>query len=139
VCRRAAGVAVEYESPVTHDAHPLSLCSEINRRGCTREPSERCDAHRIIYCLGFPFYSFERKSPRKSEGSHRYQRFDCQHSSMDGDSRSGRVHDPDVGPMLQEKGLEEHSKEASAAGCRFSQPGHLRQREKLAEMLPSRL
>src|SRR5829696_5752941 len=28
--------------------HTLPLCSEINRRGCAREPSERCDAYRII-------------------------------------------------------------------------------------------
>src|SRR5215207_4829437 len=51
--------------------HTLPLCSEINRRGCAREPSERCDAHRIIYCLGFPFYILERKSPRQSEGLRR--------------------------------------------------------------------
>jgi hypothetical protein len=52
VCRCAPGVAVEYESPVTHDTHPIPLCSEINRRGCTREPSEPCDAqHHIL--VGF--------------------------------------------------------------------------------------
>jgi len=29
--------------------HTLPLCSEINRRGCAREPSERCDAqHHIL-------------------------------------------------------------------------------------------
>ena len=48
------------------------LCSEINRRGCAREPSERCNAHRIIYCPGFPFYVLERKSPRQSEGLRRW-------------------------------------------------------------------
>jgi hypothetical protein len=42
--------------------HTLPLCSEINRRGCGLEPSGRCDTHRIIYCLGFPFYILERKS-----------------------------------------------------------------------------
>jgi hypothetical protein len=67
VCRCAPGVAVEYESPVTHDTHPIPLCSEINRRGCTQEPSEPCDAHSIIYWLGFPFYILERKSPSPCE------------------------------------------------------------------------
>jgi hypothetical protein len=51
--------------------HTLPSCSEIYRRGCARESSERCDAHRIIYCPGFPFYILERTSPRQSEGLRR--------------------------------------------------------------------
>ena len=69
VCGCAPGVAVEYESPVTHDTHPIPLCSEINRRGCTREPSEPCDAHSIIYWLGFPFYILEEFCPDRTNDS----------------------------------------------------------------------
>jgi hypothetical protein len=29
VCQRAAGVAVEYESPVTHDTHPIPSCCAL--------------------------------------------------------------------------------------------------------------
>ena len=82
----------------------LPLCSEVNRRDCTRKPSERCDARCIIYCLGSSFYIVGRKSPRRAEGSDRTNR--SRADSGAGPERPTcddrrRVHESDIDTMLQ--------------------------------------
>jgi hypothetical protein len=109
VCRCAPGVAVEYESPVTHDTHPIPLCSEINRRGCTREPQSLA-MHTASY-TGWVFRSTSSSANLRARAKY--------------DGARIRFHATFLPPMLQIQVQEEIVEPTSRNEVRFLRSRHL--------------